>query len=335
MNRTDLHLTSTILNTLVLSLLVTIVLACNQPFDPRTPLQDQVVIFSILSTDRNNQFVRVEHNYMPTVSDPLTYTLDNQVKDALVSISEGIKAYTLVDTIFGRVDTSRFKFPLHAYVLNSFTPQSGKTYQIKVQSAQLGAGSATVVVPGKPSLAEDAGSSPIIDQPTIYSSDADIIFSVFASTTTRGYIGRLFIDYDVLKGNEWVGERAEVPISFLAKDIKDLHLANYPKLMPRSFTNRVAATFNNAAYQAVVNSLTYGRYKSNKLIFKWTVYQFLQVEQNLYNYYQITHAYRDAQSMRLDEPLYSNIDGGVGMVGAYSLDSLVHVLPKNFYGNIR
>ncbi len=36
---------------------------------------------------------------------------------------------------------------------------------------------------------------------------------------------------------------------------------------------------------------------------------------------------------RLDEPLFSNVSGGFGIFGAYTLDSLVHLLPENFRYN--
>jgi hypothetical protein len=43
-----------------------------------------------------------------------------------------------------------------------------------------------------------------------------------------------------------------------------------------------------------------------------------------------THTYGDPHSIRLDEPVYSGVTGGVGVMGAYTLDSLVHILPENF-----
>ena len=68
---------------------------------------------------------------------------------------------------------------------------------------------------------------------------------------------------------------------------------------------------------------------------KRAVFQLLQLDPNSYGYYFTTHAYNDPQSMRLDEPMYSNIVGGLGLVGAYTLDSLVHVLPEDFDYNKR
>ena len=61
----------------------------------------------------------------------------------------------------------------------------------------------------------------------------------------------------------------------------------------------------------------------------------MQVERNLYAYFRVAHAYNDPHSTRLDEPLFSNAVGGVGGIGAYTVDSLVHILPENFVENRR
>ncbi len=75
--------------------------------------------------------------------------------------------------------------------------------------------------------------------------------------------------------------------------------------------------------------IAYAKYGSTKIVFNRVVFQLLQVDQNLYGYYLTTHAYADPHSTRLDEPVFSGVAGGVGLIGAYTLDSLVHILPEN------
>lgn len=99
--------------------------------------------------------------------------------------------------------------------------------------------------------------------------------------------------------------------------------------------NRAVGAYKNLLYRAALTSVAYKKYDRSKVIFKWTVFQLVQVEQNLYNYYQVAHVYNDPHSMRLDEPMFSSLRGGVGLVGAYTLDSLVHLLPETFAYNTR
>jgi hypothetical protein len=83
----------------------------------------------------------------------------------------------------------------------------------------------------------------------------------------------------------------------------------------------------------MIKQLTTVRYASNKIIYKWVVFDVLQADQNLYDYYASVQEYRDPRSIRLDEPMYSRVNGGLGFAGAYTLDSLLYVLPENFPGN--
>ena len=72
-----------------------------------------------------------------------------------------------------------------------------------------------------------------------------------------------------------------------------------------------------------------------KLVFHSVVLQFVQYEENLYNYYSVVNGFQDRYSIRLDQSTYSNISGGMGLFGAYSVDSLVHTLPYDFVYNRR
>ncbi len=131
------------------SMLGALLLACNQSFDPRAPLDQEMVVFSVLSTDRQVQFVRVQQSYMSPTYDATSYTSDNSVTDAIVSIRASNGLYFLTDTLLARTDTSRYKFPLRAFVLNPFIPRWGESYQVIVQSLLYGVATATVVVPGR------------------------------------------------------------------------------------------------------------------------------------------------------------------------------------------
>jgi hypothetical protein len=97
--------------------------------------------------------------------------------------------------------------------------------------------------------------------------------------------------------------------------------------------NKTAGLYTNQFYNHVLVDVAFKKHASAKIIFDRVVFQLLQADQNLYNYYMVTHSYRDLQSIRLDEPNYSNIEGGVGVVGSYTIDSVTHTLPDFFVFN--
>jgi hypothetical protein len=47
-----------------------------------------------------------------------------------------------------------------------------------------------------------------------------------------------------------------------------------------------------------------------------------QVEENLYKYYNLANGFQDPYSIRTDQPDFSNIQGGLGIFGAMTLDSV-------------
>jgi len=306
-------------------------LSCDQQFDVRQPFEEQLVVFSILSTDRPRLIVRVERTYMPADFNPLAHVSDNFVENAVVTVDDGTAKFRLRDTTLARSDTSRFRFPLRAYILDQLTVQYGKRYSITVQSSVSGTAGGSAVVPGKPSLALGAGGSDVLDNPGRYQDDDAILFQGLLSNITKGFIARLFVDYRVFADGSWIDGRIEVPREYIYSDFKDYKYVTYAKLT-RCESNRVlSAAYTNVMYNAALIEASFVKHvQSSSIIFQRVVLQLLQVEQNLYNYYKVAHVYDDLHSTRLDEPLYSVIDGGVGVVGAYTLDSLVHTLPPNF-----
>lgn len=135
-----------------------------------------------------------------------------------------------------------------------------------------------------------------------------------------------------MKGSRWIEERVEIPVSSADTSNYSLDYSRYPELAVTSSTSQVALNYRNGYYRAILNKVN-TQYQSNRLVFKWATFVVMQADKNLFEYYSSSHASLDPHSIRLDEPLVSKVQGGLGVVGAYSLDSLVNLLPGNFLGN--
>jgi len=313
-------------------LLSVLFITCNQPFDPRGALDRSMVVFSVLSTDRSMQFVRVDQSYMPVVYDPLSVTSDNPVTDARVYIRAINGVYPLTDTSLMRQDTSRYKSPMKLFVLNPFRPRSGETYEVVVQSVFYGPASSSVIVPGSSTIVLSDEGGQILDHPEQRAKSQQISFSIQMTGVSRGYVGKLLLYYDVLKSTGWVEERCEVPLTSADSSNFTMEYAVYPQLKSTPPTSLATEFFKNGFYQSTINVVN-SRYSSNRVLFKWATFVVLQADKNLFEYFASTHASYDPYSTRLDEPLVSSLNGGIGFVGAYSVDSLVRLLPENFWGN--
>jgi hypothetical protein len=264
--------------------------------------------------------------------DPLSFASDNSVIDAKVYLKASNGMYPMRDTLLPRADTSRYKFPLRAFVLSPFVPKWGESYEVIVQSASYGIASAAVIVPGQTEISVPGNAFDVLDHPDRNTPSTQMVFIVKMSGISRGYVGRLLIYYDVLKGSQWIEERVEIPVSSADSSSFTLDASVYPRMKSTPSTNQASLYYKNGYYKAVLDAVG-SRYPSNNILFKWATFVVLQADKNLFEYYSSFHASMDPYSTRLDEPIVSPLDGGLGVVGAYSLDSLVRLLPGNFIGN--
>jgi len=278
------------------------------------------------------QSVRVQRNYMPPAYDPLSYASDNRLLDAIVTITAPNKTYQLRDTLLWRSDTSRYKFPIHSFYAKPFTPQRGRSYIVDILSPSMGKISVAVAVPEQAKIAIAPESQRVLDLPDKYVGDARIDVIVQLAKTTKGYIIRLYAWYDVLIGSEWREEAIEIPLSSMDSVPYTLENPIYPKITPASANAQAGVAYRNGYFKGIINKLNF-QYKSTYLIFKWIAIVVLQADENLYKYYITSHTSVDPLSVRLDEPPVPTINGGLGVVGAYTLDSLVYLLPYDFWGN--
>jgi hypothetical protein len=260
--------------------------------------------------------------------------VDNAVRDAAVTLTGNGKTLLFRDTTVARPDTSRYKFPLRMYTFDHFVPVGGKTYNLLVTSSSLGPATASVSVPTKPTIALEGASFTRLTDPISRMPDEPIQFNVDLSTIAKGYAYHMYICYDVLKNARWQEERFEIPLTPIDPDTSySLERPEYFPLTQTPQTNRVFVQFKVGYLQTIIKKLTKVQYADTHLIYKWIVLVVLQADQNLFSYYRSLKTYQDPLSIRLDQPLYSKIEGGIGLVGAYTLDSLTFVLPENFNGN--
>jgi hypothetical protein len=305
---------------------------CNENFDPRGSLDRKLVIFSILSSDREMQFVRVQSNYMPVGYDPTSSVADRSLENVTVKITEFGRFYELRDTLLWTSDTSRYNFPMRTYFLDSFTPLRGRAYKVVVHAPTYREVSVGVTVPDRAKISLGSGASQILDRPEQLPLGSYMSYLVQLSKVAKGYVARFYVYYDVLKGDEWFEEAVEVPIASATSDNLTITFPRYPRMTPAPSTSQENIAYRNAYYKWAVNEVN-RKYSSTQVIFKWIVVVVLQADQNLYEYYMSVHGEQDPYSTRLDEPLGSRAGTGVGVVGAYGLDSLVYLLPYDFWGN--
>jgi hypothetical protein len=157
--------------------------------------------------------------------------------------------------------------------------------------------------------------------------------AVTLSADAAAYIVRFTIEYEALTGGVWQPGRVEVPLDRETSVGTAPGNYVYPSLMARGQLSDVAlegrggVVFPGWAYRGVLSQLR-SIYGGTNLRFRNAVFTLTQVNFALYAYYSTANAFFGAATLRLDEPDYSNIEGGLGVFGAMRDDADTLRLPQ-------
>ncbi len=298
-------------------------LGCNEPFEPKGPFEEKLAVYGILSTQSETQYVRLYITYDPDGFNPLTNTNDKQVTGALVSLlgSEGTRLYR--DTTITRDDQSRYSSNILAYVLSPFRPVPGNSYTLNIQLPSGKRTRGTVSVPGSGYIS--VVTLHVLHNPQAFDENLFVLASI--APRTRGILLRMFVEFEITVDGRKELKRAEVPQRIRRFTWSDRFEKIYPKLQRRTSIENERnqgsefVGFQNDAYVTTLTEIA-STYTLNNPIPKNAVFVLTQAEVNLYNYFNIVNGFQDEISIRTDQPDFSNIEGGVGIFGAMTVDSL-------------
>jgi hypothetical protein len=301
-----------------------LLIGCDDSVNPYAPFVPKITVFAILNTSTTTQVVRAYSSFDPTLDPNGGTAPDTLLNDAVITLSGQNTLYALRDTTIFRSDLTNYGGDVAAKVA-SFTPAFGKSYTLTVQSGSKGTVTATTTVPPKA----------IISIPFLFSLSNPLAYDVTnlgikVQTFSKGYVLRMLLEYEVLINGIWFPYEDEIPKSFVVQpdgssfpSYAALDLSG-EKLLALSWPLKTLATTIRSAVRQ--NSL-------NHMTFKRVVIEVRQYEEHLYNYYQIVRGFRDARTIRTDAPDYTNVEGGLGVFGAFTVERIVFDLPPDFVLN--
>ncbi|MFA6457092.1 MAG: DUF4249 family protein [Bacteroidota bacterium] len=297
-----------------------LVCSCNQTFEPNGSYEDRMIVFSILRTESDTQYVRVYETYDPNLHNPLTHTTDTEITDATVLVSDGTDTIAFHDTVITRYDTTTLygKY-LHTYTAYHFVPKANTTYTLSISSPTKGNVSAHVST--FPSGAVYASNKiyQTLAAPQSSEADTSIIVTVQLSSEVPAYMVRLMLKYRQYVSGQWVLSLVEVPIEVVEGVSYNDYLPTYPSVMRRGqyatmYAGQERISFSKDAYIALVKNLKY-TIGPSKIEFDGAYFILNQFDQNVYSYFSATNQVSDNISIRLDQIDFSNIQGGYGLFG--------------------
>jgi hypothetical protein len=297
---------------------------CDEAFDPKGTFENRLVIFGLLTPDSDSVQIRLQATYDPTESDPLSTTEGRDLSGATATIQWSTGQTTLHDTLVPY--PGRYTTGLHLLTA-PLRVARGTAYTVQVDRPGYGRVEARTRVPA---------SAPIYFRDEVLLHDPaasnDLVVLIGLAPEAYGYLPRLWLEYEIPSQGNRV-ERREVPSDLIVTTSQVA--PEYPLLQGAPSDRSAGSTsfglyrYRSNAYRYILQRL-YETYGQSDLRFRRAILTVATVDQHFYTYYFLVNGFFDPYTVRTDEPDYSNVDGGVGFVGSYAVDSLVVTLPAVF-----
>jgi hypothetical protein len=218
-----------------------------------------------------------------------------QVPDAEVAITQGSTTFAFHDTTIVPSDTTGSSIGIRVYVSYRLHLDPGLRYDLAVTSPTRGSVSSQCVSLYRGTLTTEATTA------------GDIAVRVFPGVNATAYVVRLYIEYEVLRDSVWTVIRTEIP-----REMNAAGVSIYPTPVDRDVAIMV---FAGSAYSTVISRI---REEYGIVRLKRTLFVLTQLDNWLYAYYSVANGFPDSGTLRLDEPDFSNIQGGLGVFAATS-----------------
>jgi hypothetical protein len=133
------------------------------------------------------------------------------------------------------------------------------------------------------------------------------------------YYCMLELSYQIESETNIINKTIEVPIEFVnGKSV-------YPKF---NYPGKVRYSFE--AINKTMKDLASEVSDPNSIIIKSLTLNITELNEDLSNYYSSINGFLDEYSVRLDDQVYSNINGGIGILGAYKNTTVKKFVDKSY-----
>lgn len=305
-----------------LALFASLFLSCDDSVDPFGEFVPRMAVYSVLSAESDTQYVRVVRSYRSP--DDLTEG-DLAVRDAVVEITDGSQTVVFSDTLLERSEPSEFGDSVFVYVARGFKPVPGTTYTLTVTSPSAGTISATTRVPPKSNLSTDYSQNVVIRNP--WSSVSNPVVSFTISPGASAFLVRFRIEYEDITPSGVIQKAIDVPDRLVVvscfQEVYDFQFRTASSTGGSS-GKLVKYDYPHFSYRRCVELVNERSYNNRFLRAKFTVVQF---NDEWYKYYTSARTFQDRFSIRIDQPDYSPVPGGLGVFGGYVVDTISVNLP--------
>ncbi|NWF50719.1 MAG: DUF4249 family protein [Ignavibacteriaceae bacterium] len=291
--------------------------SCEEDFSPRSEFKERYILNCILRTDTAFQTATILRSYNVPGYDGYANTDDPFITAADFRIWQGDNVYKLRDSSIQRSDTSRYNTPIKFYYLKNFQPASNDSIAVRVVLNNGKKLFASTRIPSEIKFGLDS------DKSLPPENKSTFIFTWQSEELFTYYLPRLRFFYEKKTDSTTTLMSKVVPIKFVQNGNQWEPV--YPII---SSNNKII--YQNSALDSAMAEISKGDPNKNNYKIFGANLELLVFDRNLTNYYSSINGFLDDFTIILNEPDYSNIEGGFGIFASYIKQNSGALIKKEY-----
>ncbi|HEX2865637.1 MAG TPA: DUF4249 family protein [Ignavibacteriales bacterium] len=286
-------------------------MSCEESVNPKAEFKEQYVLSCIVDVSSDTVLAVISKTYDVDGLNPEVNKVDPALTGAEITITQATNTFKFQEGERLRTDTSRYTSRQQYYYAAGVKFVDNKDLRI---TAKLPNGKVLSAVTTPPAIPEIKFSYEFPNglNPTVNWYLAGDYYTARWYPVNKNHFSfpRLTIPYKKNVDGKAVPLRKEVPLSYLKQDGKFVPF--YP-----GATQSDSCSFEYKAISSALLNLPEGDPNLTDYILKYIDFELLEFDSPLTTYYSSTNGQMDNFSIRTEETVYSNINGGLGIFGSY------------------
>ncbi len=294
--------------------LLAIFISCDDQVNPKTDFKQIYVLNCVVKGDTTFQIATISHSYDTSGFDPTTNTNDPFISGAKIKLFYNDSVFVFRDSLSARQDITQYTTPIHYYYLKKFQPQDSKPISIE---ATLPNGTVLKSATETFSLSAFYFNNQNITYPSGTSGNA-ISFS-WNSLDNNGpnvviyYAPELVIFYSKIFNGVKTEFQKKVPIYYTYGGLEG------PPIYPPIQVNQLSIIFQGFVIDQAMKEISQDDPNKENYTIEKAAFRLFILDKNLAAYYAAQRTFLDEFSVRFSQPDFTNISGGLGIFGTYSV----------------
>ncbi|MCB0747883.1 MAG: DUF4249 family protein [Ignavibacteriae bacterium] len=273
-------------------------LACEEEINYQGVYEENYSLFCVINADSNKQTAMIKKNFSDKNSDA-----NNYVQDVTIYLSGKNKSEQLKDSSF--INSNELT---EIYYTDNFKPANGSKVEIIAEIPNGKILSSTISVPYFTLF--------FFEESNLFIPDYDnpsrlfVGWSLHDGSDGLSFLTRLSINYIVNKNGVETKHIFAVPVEYIIQF--DNKLPVYPQATRTAFQ-----IYRQSIIDETLNEISAGDTSKSSYTIQSANFDVFIMEQNLANYSASIESFKNSFSVKVYEPVITNIEGGLGVFGAY------------------